>query len=76
MLVNDPAGILFNMQPFTNDDSFLRINREGVCSLSMISYRSVKMTSKYHSSYLEVRRKQKVNKPKGALGKASVSTSI
>ena len=28
-----------------------------------ISYRSVKMTSNYHTSCLEVRRKQKVNKP-------------
>ena len=29
----------------------------------MISYSSVKMTSNYPTSYLEVRRKQKVNKP-------------
>ena len=31
--------------------------------LSLISYRSVKMTSNYPTSCLEVRRKQKVNKP-------------
>ena len=34
----------------------------GVWTLSMISYRSVKMTSNYPTSCLEVRRKQKVNK--------------
>ena len=47
-------------------------------TLSMISYRRVKMTSNYPTTCLEVRRKQKVNIPifKGALGKSSVSTSI
>ena len=35
----------------------------GGWTLSMISYRSVKMTSNYPTSCLEMRRKQKVNKP-------------
>ena len=36
---------------------------QGAWTLSMISNRSVKMTSDYPTSCLEVRRKQKVNKP-------------
>ena len=45
---------------------------------SSMIYRSVRMTSNYPTSCLEVRRKQKVNKPifKGAPGKSSVSTNI
>ena len=38
-------------------------HKQGTWTLSMISYRSVKMTSNYPTSCLEVRRKQKVNKP-------------
>ena len=38
-------------------------NNQGAWTLSMISNRSVKMTSDYPTSCLEVRRKQKVNKP-------------
>ena len=36
---------------------------QGAWTLSMISYRSMKMTSNYATSCLEVRNKQKVNKP-------------
>ena len=36
---------------------------QGACTLSMFSNRSVKMTSNYPTSCLEVWRKQKVNKP-------------
>ena len=36
---------------------------QGAWTLSMISYRSVKMTSNYPTSCLEVKRKQKINKP-------------
>ena len=39
------------------------INNQGAWTLSMISYWCLKMTSNYPTSCLEVRRKQKVNKP-------------
>ena len=46
---------------FTRPTSSLSM--QGAWTLSMISNRSVKMTSDYPTSCLEVRRKQKVNKP-------------
>ena len=51
---------------------------QGVSTLSRISHWSVKMTSNYPSSCLQVRRKQKVNKLifKGCSRKTSVSSGI